>query len=142
MKRSFMQIYVDGSGEAVELYKKAFNAELKWSVPSEEGDGTYYHAELDIYGQTLAIAEAKYMLKFQESPSEDAVKFFSQTQRIPGNTMQICLHFGEGGADKVKQGFEILKEGSLLISGPGPCNFTPCMVDFIDKFGIRWCLFE
>ncbi|MCL2838805.1 MAG: VOC family protein [Oscillospiraceae bacterium] len=124
------------------MYKKAFNAELTWTIPSDEGDGTYYHAELNIYGQTLAIAEAKYMLKFQDSPLEEAVQFLSKKERISGNTMQIRLHFGEGGAAKVKQGFEVLKEGSFVITKLGACNYSPCMVAFIDKFGVFWCLLE
>jgi hypothetical protein len=55
MKRSMMQIYVKGSGQAVELYLKAFNATLGFNIKSF--DDTFYHSELDIFGHTLAVAE-------------------------------------------------------------------------------------
>ncbi|HBE85720.1 MAG TPA: hypothetical protein DDW53_10305 [Lachnoclostridium sp.] len=82
MKRSMMQAYVTRSDEAVALYQKAFDAALISSYPNS--DGTYYHAELDIQGEILAVAE---------------------------------------------------------INSEAPCQFSPLMTDFIDKYGIRWCLF-
>ncbi len=123
MKRSMMQIYAIGSGEAVELYLRAFNGILGYNVKSSEG--SFYHAELDIDGHTLAVAEAN-----------DAMD-----KRITGNTMQFCFHYGKGNENKVKQAFEILKEGSEILFPLGPCEFSSLMTDFIDKFGIRWCLF-
>ena len=142
MKRSMMQIYVDGSDKAVELYQKAFDAELIWSVPNDEGDGTYYHAELNIYGQVLAIAEAKVMLGVQNTPSEEMVSFFSQRDRIPGNTMQFCLHFGESKEDIVHKAYDVLKEGAKILTPLGPCDFSPLMTDFIDKFGVKFILYR
>ncbi len=50
MQRSMMQIYVNESDNAVELYQKAFDAELVASYINS--DGTYMHAELKVYGQT------------------------------------------------------------------------------------------
>ncbi|MEL7647376.1 MAG: hypothetical protein AAGU76_04750 [Sedimentibacter sp.] len=55
MKRSMMQAYVTKSNEAVALYQKAFDATLKSSYPNS--DGTFYHSELDIEGEVLAVAE-------------------------------------------------------------------------------------
>lgn len=123
MKRSMMQIYVVGSGEAVQLYLRAFSGTLGFNVKSSED--SYYHAELDIDGHTLAVAEAN-----------DAMD-----KRITGNTMQFCFHYGERNEDKVKQAFEILEEGSEILVPLGPCEFSPLMTDLIDKFGVRWCLF-
>ena len=143
--QTMMSVYVNGSDEAIALYQKAFGAELGYTIPSEEGDCKYYHAELNIHGQHLAIAEAKHVLKFYErliSPSEEAVRLFSQTERVAGNTMQFCIYFGKGEADKIKRAYEILREGSVTLVGPGPLGENPCFVDFIDKFGIRWCLLE
>lgn len=123
MYRTMMQAYVKGSCEAVEQYLKAFDATLGYNVKSD--DNTYYHAELDIEGHILAIAEA----------------FEDQDNRVPGNTMQFCLHYGAGQEDKVKQVYEVMKEGSEILFPLGPCDFSPMMSDFIDKFGIRWCIF-
>ena len=61
--------------------------------------------------------------------------------RITGNTMQFCLHYGKGNEDMVQQAYEILKEGSKILFPLGSCEFSPLCADFIDKFGIRWCLF-
>ncbi len=123
MKRSMMQVYVKGSKEAVGLYLKAFNAELGYNVKSP--DGTFYHSELDIYGNILAVAEAN-------DGADD---------RITGNTMQFSLHYGEGNEDKVKQAYDLLKEDGKIKFPLGPCDFSPLCADFIDKFGVRWCLF-
>lgn len=123
MKRSMMQVYVKGSREAVELYLKAFGATLGYHVTSP--DGTFYHSELDICGQVLAVSEAN-----------DGME-----ERVTGNTMQFCLHYGEGNENLVKQAYEVLQEGSKLLFPLGPCEFSPLCADFIDRFGVRWCLF-
>lgn len=77
MHKSMMQTYVNESGKVVELYQKAFNAELVASYTNS--DGTYMYAELNVYGQILAISEA-----------------LKDETRIIGTTMQFCLHLGEG----------------------------------------------
>lgn len=123
MKRVMMQAYVKESIEAVELYLKAFNATLGFNV--KNFNNTFYHAELDICGHFLAIAEA----------NDDMDK------SITGNTMQFCFHYGEGNEDMVRQAYEILKEGSEILFPLGSCDFSSLYADFIDKFGIRWCLF-
>jgi len=61
-------------------------------------------------------------------------------ERITGNTMQFCLHYGEGNEAKVKQAYKLLKEGGKVQFPLGPCEFSPLCADFIDKFGVRWCL--
>ncbi|HEX2927532.1 MAG TPA: VOC family protein [Ruminiclostridium sp.] len=120
MKRSLMQVYVKGSVEAVDFYKKAFDAGLGYNVKSP--DGTFYHSELDVGGQIVAVSEAA-------------------NEKSTGSTMQFCLQYGEGEEDKVKKAYEVLKEGAKILFPLGPCDFSTCMADFIDKFGVRWCLF-
>ena len=122
MHRSMMQTYVKGSDKAVELYQKAFNAELVVSYPYS--DGTFMHAELNVYGQILAISEA---LKNEE--------------RITGTTMQFCLHFGEGKEDLVQKAYNTLKDGAKILYPLSPCEYSTLMVDLIDKYGVRWCIF-
>ena len=122
MYRSMMQIYVKGSVAALELYQKAFDAELVTSYPN--ADGTFMHAELNVYGQILAISEA---LKNEE--------------RITGTTMQFCLHFGEGKEELVQKAYNTLKDGAKIIYPLSPCDYSTLMVDLIDKYGVRWCIF-
>ncbi|MEG0853979.1 MAG: VOC family protein [Angelakisella sp.] len=127
MKRSLMQAYVTRSDEAVAFYQKAFNAPLVSSYPNS--DGTFFHAELDIEGQILAVAECNSMYAIKGE------------QVVTGNSMQFCLEYGEGNEDLVRQAYEILKTDAEIILPLAPCEFSPLMVDLIDKYGIRWCLF-
>jgi PhnB protein len=127
MKRSMMQAYVTRSNEAVALYQEAFDAVLISSYPNE--DGTFFHSELDIEGEILAVAERN---------SEYAMV---GGQAVTGNTMQFCLHYGEGKEDKVRKAYEVLKHDATILMPLAPCDFSPLMADFIDKYGVRWCLF-
>lgn len=122
MHRSMMQTYVKGSNKAVELYQKAFDAELVVSYPHT--DGTFMHAELNVYGQILAISEA---------PKSE--------ERITGTTMQFCLHFGEGKEALVQKAYNALKDGAAILYPLSPCEYSELMVDLIDKYGVRWCIF-
>ena len=127
MKRSMMQAYVTRSDEAVVFYQKAFGATIISSYPNS--DGTFYHAELDIQGAILAVAERN---------SEYAI---IDEQTITGNVMQFCLHYGEGNEDMVREAYEILKTDAKILMPLAPCEYSSLMADLIDKHGIRWCLF-
>lgn len=120
MKRCLLQAYMVGSVEAAELYQKAFDAQMVCCY--KNANGTYFHAELDVYGQILALSE------IEEEP-------------VPGNTMQFCLHFEQGQEPLVQKAYDVLKGGAEVIHPLGPCEYSPFMADLIDKFGVRWCLF-
>jgi PhnB protein len=121
MKRIFMQVYVKGSEEAVKFYRRAFDAPLV--VAYQNDDSAYIHAELDVYGQILAVCEADDNLSI-------------------GNQMQFCLHFESDERDKVAKAYEVLLEVARRTYGPlGPCPFSPYMASLVDKFGIFWCIF-
>lgn len=127
MERSMMQVYVKGSDKAVALYQKAFDAKLVSSYPNP--DGTFYHSELEVYGQILAVSESSY------------ADYGKNEDRITGNTMQFCLHFGEGKEDIVQKAFDVLKDGAEILYPLSPTEYSPLLTDFIDKFGVRWCIF-
>ena len=122
MLRSMMQAYVKESGQAVALYQKAFDAELAASYANP--DGTYMHAELNVYGQILAISEAP---KDEES--------------ITGTTMQFCLHFGDGKEELVQKAYHVLKDNAKIVYPLSSCSYSALMADLIDKYGVRWCIF-
>lgn len=127
MLRTLMQVYVKGSVEAVALYQKAFDAVLMSDYRND--DGSFYHSELEIGNQILAVAEASY------------AGAFAQKDRMSGNIMQFCLHFREEELDLLKKAYELLRiEGQILVP-LGACDYSACMTDFIDKFGVRWCMF-
>lgn len=121
MHRSMMQVYVKGSDKAVEFYKNAFDAKLLSIHPKP--DGTLYHAELDVYGQIMALSE------------------LGEDQAVTGNTMQFCLHFGEGKEYIVQKIYDALKDGATMVCPLGPCEWSSLMVCLIDKFGVNWCIF-
>ncbi len=120
MLRSMMQMYVKGSSEAVKLYQEAFDAKLVSEYKND--DGSYLHAELNAFGQILAISEAS-------------------DERVPGNTMQFCFHFEESEIERVKHAYEVLKDGAEISYPLGESFFSKCMFGLIDKFGVNWCLF-
>ena len=120
MYRSMMQVYIKESDKALEFYKNAFDAEVK--CDSRNIDGMVAHAELDVYGQILAICET----------DENDVN----------NTMQFCLHFGAGEEAIVRKIYDVIKDGAKIVNYPlGPCEWSSLMVSLIDKYGINWCIF-
>ena len=127
MFRSILQIYVNGSDEAFEFYKKAFNARIGFQDVDE--NGTVIHRELDVCGQAIAVGEANNATQS------------GGNRRITGNTMQFCIQFGEGQEDKVRKAYEILVDSSEIITPFGELFFSPCGVELIDKYGVWWCLF-
>ena len=120
MKRSLMQVLVKGSVEALEFYKKAFNAEVISTYLND--DGTFMHAELNVYGQVLALSEI-------------------DNDVHVGNTMMFCFHFEPGDEDKIRIAYEVLKEDAIHCTPLGPCDYSSCQFMLLDKFGVNWCLF-
>ena len=121
MKRTLMQIYVKGSVEAVKFYQNAFDAELGFNGKNPNGE--YMHAELNLFGQILAISE--------------------KDENIIGNNMQFCLHFNKNEEEIVTKAYNVLKNEAIKIDSPlGPCVFSPHMASLIDKFGVNWCIFS
>ena len=120
MHRSMMQVYVKKSDQAVPFYLSALDAKL--GCRHENDDGTIAHAELDVYGQILAICETE------------------QEETITGNSMQFCLHFGEGKEELVRKIITNLSDGGKT-QYIGQTDWSPLMADLIDKFGVRWCIF-
>jgi len=120
MKRSMMQCYVNDSVKAVETYMNAFNAKLVSEYKND--DGSYLHAELDIEGQILALSHV-------------------DGQITIGNSMQFCLHYHEEESHKIKHAYDVLKINAVINDELGPCFYSDLMTDFVDEFGIHWCLF-
>ena len=136
MLRSMFQVYVNGSGKAFEFYKKAFDGEVVYQPPNGGNvsidDLKYDHSELNIYGQILAVSEAKML---------DYPNFENETPLIHGNNVQLCLNFNRDEADKVKKAFDVLNEDAIKHGTLEPSDYSPCLFSLIDKFGVSWCLF-
>ena len=125
MYRSMMQVYVKESVKALKFYQCAFDAKLLCDHRNE--NGTVMHAELDIDGQVFTICES------------------GENEINSGNTMQFCLHYGEGKEAIVMKAYNVLKEDCIKltapITSPGECPWSPCLFGVIDKFGVNWCVF-
>ena len=121
LSRSMMHVNVRRSDLAATLYQKAFNAEFVARYAND--DGTFMHAELDIYGQIVSLMEL---------PSEKV---------IPGNTMMFGLHFKKGQEALVQQAYDALKDGAEIQEPIGPCDYSPLQFVLVDRFGVNWCIF-
>jgi len=119
MKRILLQGYIKNCVRAVEMYKRAFGAKV---VSEYMEDDVYIHVELEIDGTIVSLSE-------------------SSSDVITGNGMQFCFHYLEDEKDKIITAYEVLKEGSEIIHDLGPTFYSDLMVDFVDVFGIHWCLF-
>ncbi len=121
MLRSLFQCYVRDSLAACEAYRTAFGATQIAQTLSPEGVNV--HTELDLGGQILAISE------------------LAGPESVTGTTMELALQFRADEKDLVLRAFEALKPGAKVLFPPGPVFYSEYMTEFVDRFGIRWCLF-
>ena len=55
--------------------------------------------------------------------------------------MELALQFRADEKDRVLRAFEALKPGATVLFPPGPVFYSECKTEFVDRFGVRWCLF-
>lgn len=123
MKRMFKQAYVKNAAQAIETYQHAFGATVLNRV--DDPGGAIIHAELDIFGQVLALSDM--------DPSASAT---------PGNTMQFCIQFNPGEEQVIAQAYQALQQDAAAILFPlGKTFYSESMADLVDRHGVRWCLF-
>jgi uncharacterized glyoxalase superfamily protein PhnB len=122
MKRS-PQVYVRGSIEAVEMYCKAFGAEISFPILNDD-KSEYQHCELSVDGQLfMAVSEA---------PNDCDVSKKSVWQTMAFNVYEM------GNEEAVRNAYDVLREGGTVIDPLGPCDWNPCCSNLIDKFGVFW----
>jgi Uncharacterized protein conserved in bacteria len=118
----YTQVYVRGSVEAAEMYCKAFGAEISFQIKAE--NGTYEHCELSVDGQgILAISEA---------PDN-----CDTSKKTTWQTMAFNA-FDMGSEEAVRNAYDVLREGGTVIDPLGPCPWSTCCSNLIDKFGVFW----
>lgn len=116
--------------QALELYKKAFDAKIKILLCNSDAnsqdkgiEGEYqndivYHAEFYIGGQRLTATD---------SPDDP----------FP-NTHPLSLLITFEKAEDVKKAYEIMADGATVIYPMQRTSYSSCFVSLVDKFGIRW----
>jgi PhnB protein len=103
------------SREAIELYKKAFNAEVEQmvAIPAERNKPGLEHAEVFIHGHRFWFSDEG----GDEGPGMVAV--FSSLE-------------------KCNKAWDALKDGAVITHAPAATRWSACEAAMVDRFGIRW----
>jgi PhnB protein len=117
--RSKIQLYLKGCDEAIELYKKAFDATVDAIYRDSEGKAIM-HAEMNVFGQCIAFME-------------------QDTERVTGNIMQISF---ECNKEIIEKAYEVLKDGAKIDLPLGPSEWCTCIFSLIDTFGVNWLFYN
>jgi PhnB protein len=118
-----IQAYIKGSIDAVELYKKAFGAELGYNVLNP--DGGYYHAELMISGKPfLAVSE------IGENFCTDVIP------KYPNMNFGIVLDDEKA----VRKAYSVLCEDAAICTPLRVLPWSDLSADVVDRFGVYWYL--
>jgi len=113
-------IYFNGQcKEAIELYKKAFNANIKTVMLNPKQDNLVIHAEIIIHNQLLYIND-----------------FGDNDGYSMSGGYQLCINFEN--EDDLKVAYSVMLNGSKIISPMQATDYSVCVVRFIDKFNVRW----
>lgn len=115
-------IYFNGNcREAIELYKKAFDAEVLTIIPNSINgrENEVIHAEIEIHNQKLMMND-----------------FGANEGNTKANGYQLVVQFES--VAQLEESYNVLSENSITLSPKQPTDYSPCVVRFIDKFGIRW----
>jgi len=108
-------LYLNGKcEEAISQYIKAFGAEVKVMIPypEEEHKKGVRHSEIYIHGQRMMLNDTDF-----------------------GAPTLVVIY---NNAEDLKKSYEIMKEGSQTIAPMQATDYTPCAVEFLDKFGVKW----
>lgn len=111
--------------EAIELYKSAFGASVDTILynrdmggdPADNGIG---HAEMHIHGQRVMLNDR-----------------FGNSQHSLDTAMQIVVVFDT--VDELKMSYSLMCKSSITIDAMSETFYSPCVVVFVDKFGVQWC---
>jgi len=116
--------------QAIELYKRAFGAEVTclltgddanpadWRAENEMQRQMVYHAEMIICGQRVLMSDADYDIDSARHGLSLVVTFDS--------------------ADEVRAAFAILAEGGTMRDPMHSTSYSSCFVSLIDRYGMRW----
>ena len=121
---SKFQLYLKGCDEAIELYKKAFDATVD-AIFRDPESNLILHAEIKVLGQCVA---------FMERDAEN-------TENVEGNTMQLSFDFEKSNEEIIKKAYEVLKDGAKIELPLGSCEWSSCIFGLVDKFGVNWLLY-
>lgn len=120
MKRSMMQVYVNQGIEALKMYEHVFSTKANFVYFND--DQTLMHAELNVFGQVIALSERN-------------------TPAISGNTMQFCFQFKEDEKQVLQEIYARLAINATVHHPLGKTFYSDFMFDLVDAYGVAWCMF-
>ncbi|MBP1927181.1 PhnB protein [Sedimentibacter acidaminivorans] len=119
--------------EALNLYKKAFNAEIGCML-------RYSEAQKEGYDKELSDEEKRYIYHAELNLGNQRI-MMCDNMDVPFTTsFSLSLTVTFDTKEEVKQTYDILKEGSTTIYPLQSTTYSSSMVVFVDKFGFRWGL--
>jgi len=123
--KNYTQVYVKNSFEAAEIYCKAFGAEITFEVKNDDKTA-YEHCELSVDGEGfLALSEAA-------NPCDISI-----VHKMKWETMTFNV-FEMGSEEAVRNAFNILSNGGVIINPIKEVPWNKCCATVIDKFGVCW----
>jgi PhnB protein len=113
-------LYLNGRcEEAISQYVKAFGAEVKVLIRHSEPDKKgVLHSEIYIHGQRIMLNDVNGKIDYKRGTQELVIIYNNE--------------------EDLKNSYEIMKEGSHTLSPMQAADYSPCVVEFWDKFGILW----
>ena len=121
-----LQVYLQGSLEAVAFYQRAFGATLGTHV--FHPDGTYLHAELMVDGELLmALSEAN-----NQIASDGRMAYSATTYPAMNFTVNLKSEHA------VENAYEVLKENANILYPLGSLPWSARCANLVDRFGVFW----
>ncbi|MBR2403720.1 MAG: hypothetical protein IKB01_13350 [Lachnospiraceae bacterium] len=123
--KCYTQVYVINSIEAVETYCRAFDAKVSFEI--KNADKTEYeHCELTVNGEPI--------LAVSETPEFYDVSVIHQMklQTMTFNAFEL------GSVDAVKNAYNVLSEGGVVVEPIHEVPWSKCCATVIDKYGVCW----
>lgn len=107
--------------EALAFYENAFctKPDLIQYICDTEPEKGVLHAEIHIHGQRVMLNDRGGNKDF-----------------ITESSMQLIVIFAS--VEELKATYQIMNEDSITIDPMQETFYSPCVVGFLDKFGVRW----
>lgn len=123
--KCYTQVYVMNSIEAVETYCRAFGAKVTFEIRND-AQTAYEHCELSVNGEgILAVAEAS-------EPYDVNAIHRMRLQTMTFNAFEL------GSTDAVKNAFDVLSDGGVVIDAIHELPWNKYCATVIDKYGVCW----
>lgn len=119
--------------EALNLYEKAFNAEIGCLL-------RYSEAKKEDFDREISDEEKRYIYHAELFLGNQRIMMCDNLDVPFATSFSLSLTVTFDTKEEVEQAYDVLKEGSTTIYPLQSTTYSSCMVVFVDKFGFRWGL--